>query len=138
MYAPSGPASSWICTRVKDSSSTPARHVTHRSLLLTLVAGFSLVILLLLAGAIVGLGNINTIKENAARLVAEQQATNSLLEDVHRQQASLSEVFSVLARDPDSVDYRGILAQLDAADQEIARVAAEGSQTPQRRLYDQL
>ncbi|MGA3042912.1 MAG: ATP-binding protein [Bryobacteraceae bacterium] len=123
---------------MKDYSSAPARRVTHRSLLRVLIAGFSLVIILLLAGAFIGIGNIHTIKENAARLVAEQQSTNGLLEEVHRQQASLSEVFSILARDPDSVDYGRILAQLNEADGSINRIVAEGAQTPQRRLYDQL
>jgi signal transduction histidine kinase len=123
---------------VKQHSPSPGRQVTHRALLRVLVGGFSLVILLLLAGAIIGLGNIHRIKENARRLVQEQQSTNGLLEEVHRQQASLSEVFSILARDPDSVDYRKILSQLDEANGYIERIAAEGAQTPQRRLYDQL
>jgi len=123
---------------VKEHSPAPARRITHRSLLRVLIAGFSLVILLLLAGAFIGIGNIHTIKENAARLVEEQQSTNRLLEEVHRQQASLSEVFSILARDPDSLDAAKILAQLDEADGNINRIAAEGARTPQRRLYDQL
>ncbi|HXM40269.1 MAG TPA: ATP-binding protein [Bryobacteraceae bacterium] len=123
---------------MKEHSSAPARRITHRSLLRVLTAGFSLVIVLLLAGAFIGIGNIHTIKENAARLVQEQQSTNRLLEEVHRQQASLSEVFSILARDPDSVDYGKILSQLNEADRNIDRIVAEGAQTPQRRLYDQL
>lgn len=123
---------------MKEHSPAPARRITHRSLLRVLIAGFSLVILLLLAGAFIGIGNIQSIKENAARLVQEQQATNRLLEEVHRQQASLSEVFSVLARDPDSVDYGKILSQLDEANQNIDRIVAEGAQTPQRNLYAQL
>jgi len=125
---------------VKEHSPTPApaRRITHRSLLRVLIAGFSLVIVLLLAGAFIGIGNIHTIKENAARLVQEQQSTNRLLEEVHRQQASLSEVFSILARDPDSVDEGKILSELDEADRNIDRIVAEGAQTPQRPLYDQL
>jgi signal transduction histidine kinase len=122
---------------VKEYSPTP-RRITQRSLLRVLIVGFSLVIALLLAGAFIGIGNILIIKENAARLVDEQQATNRLLEEVHRQQASLSEVFSILARDPDSVDYARIVSQLDEADRNIGRIAAEGAQTAQRRLYDQL
>ncbi len=123
---------------MKEHSPAPGRRVTHRSLLRVLIAGFSLVIAFLLAGAFIGIGNIQRIKESAARLVAEQQTTNRLLEEVHRQQASLSEVFSILARDPDSVDYSKILSQLDEAERNINRIAAEGAMTPQRRLYDQL
>jgi signal transduction histidine kinase len=123
---------------MNERSRSPGRHITHRSLLRVLIAGFSLVIVLLLAGAFIGLRNIYSIKDNAAQLVREQQVTNRLLEEVHRQQASLSEVFSVLARDPDSVDYGKILSQLDEANQNIDHIVAEGSQTPQHRLYEQL
>jgi len=123
---------------VKEYSPAPGRQITHSSLLRVLIVGFSLVIILLLAGAFIGLGNIQNLKASAARLVDEQQATNRLLEEVHRQRASLSEVFSILARDPDSVDAGQILSQLDAADQNIGHIAAEGAQTPQRGLYQQL
>ena len=123
---------------MKEHSPAADRRITHRSLLRVLIAGFSLVIVLQLAGAFIGIGNIHSIKESAARLVQEQQSTNRLLEEVHRQQASLSEVFSVLARDPDSVDYSRILSQLDEADRNIDRIVAEAAETPQRRLYDQL
>lgn len=123
---------------MKEPSHSDGRHITHRSLLRVLIAGFSLVIILLLAGAFIGIRNIQSIKDNAAHLIGEQQVTNRLLSEVHRQQESLSEVFSVLARDPDSVDYGKILAQLEEANQNIARIVAEGAQTPQRRLYSQL
>jgi signal transduction histidine kinase len=123
---------------MKEHSRAAGGPVTHRSLLRVLIGGFSLVIILLLTGAFIGIRNIHSIKDNAARLVREQQVTNRLLGEVHRQQASLSEVFSVLARDPDSIDSGKILSQLDEADQNIDRIVAEGSQTPQRRLYDQL
>jgi signal transduction histidine kinase len=123
---------------MKEFSRGAAGEITRGSLLRVLIAGFSLVIVLLLAGAFIGIRNIHSIKDNAARLVEEQQVTNRLLEEVHRQQASLSDVFSVLARDPDSVDYAKILAQLDEANQDIGRIVAEGAKTPQRGLYDQL
>lgn len=123
---------------MKEFSRAPAHPITQSSLIRVLIVGFSLVIVLLLTGAFIGIRNINSIKENAARLVQEQQATSRLLEEVHRQQASLSEVFSVLARDPDSVDYAKILSQLDEANRNIDRIVAEGAQTPQRHLYDQL
>jgi len=123
---------------VKEPSPAHGSIVTQRSLLRVLIAGFALVIFLLLAGAFIGIGNIHSIRENASQLVQEQQATNRLLEEVHRQQASFSEVFSILARDPDSVDYQSILAQLDEANRNIDRIVAEGAQTLQRRLYDQL
>ena len=73
---------------MKEGSRPPGGPITHRSLLRVLIAGFSLVIILLLTGAFIGIRNINSIKENAARLIQEQNVTNRLLGEVHRQQAS--------------------------------------------------
>ena len=81
------------------------RQITHRNILRVLVAGFSLVILLLLAAATVGVYNIQSLQRNAANLVREQSVTNHLIDELHRQQTSLSDVFSVMARDPDSLDF---------------------------------
>jgi multidrug resistance efflux pump len=61
-----------------------------------------------------------------------------LIGELHGQQTSLSEVFSVLARDPDSVDEGAILKQLDNADADTARIAAEGARTADRDLWARL
>jgi signal transduction histidine kinase len=114
------------------------RQITHQNIFRVLITGFSLVILLLLAAAIVGIRNIQSIRENAASLVREQSVTNRLIDELHSQQTSLSEVFSVLARDPDSVDYDRIMGQLDEADRDIDRISAEGAQTAESRLWGRL
>ena len=114
------------------------RQITHRNILRVLVAGFSLVILLMLAAATVGVYNIQSIQQNAANLVREQSVTNGLIDELHRQQTSLSDVFSVMARDPDSLDYIHILQQLDEADRDIDRISAEGAKTPERDLWTRL
>ncbi len=111
------------------------RQITDRNILRAQVGGFSLVILLLLAAATVGAYNIQSIQQNAANLVREQSVTNGLIDELHRQQTSLSDVFSVMARDPDSLDYIHILQQLDEADQDIDRISAEGAKTPERDLW---
>src|SRR4051812_40904317 len=115
-----------------------ARQITPQNIFRVLLAGFGLVIILLLAAAIVGLRSVHSIQENAANLVREQAVTNRLIDELHSQQTSLSEVFSVLARDPDSVDYDNIMAQLDEADRDIDRISAEGAQTPEARLWTRL
>jgi signal transduction histidine kinase len=112
--------------------------ITHQNVFRVLVAGFSLVILLLLAAAFVGVRNIQSIQQNAGAMVKEQDVTNRLIDELHSQQTSLYDVFSILARDPDSVDYDRITAQLDQADRDIDRIAAEGSQTPERPLWQRL
>lgn len=111
------------------------RPITHQNVFRVLVAGFALVILLLLGAAFVGVGNIRAIQQNAAELVREQSVTNGLIDELHAQQRTLSEVFSVLARDPDSVDYDKIMAQLDQADRDIERISAEGARTPEHLLW---
>ena len=85
-----------------------------------------------------GVRSVQSIQENAANLVREQAVTNRLIDELHSQQTSLSEVFSVLARDPDSVDYDHIMAQLDEADRDIDRISAEGAQTPRVALWARL
>ena len=71
-------------------------------------------------------------------LVREQSITNRLIDELHSQQTALSEVFSVLARDPDSVDYYKIMSQLDEADRDIARISDEGGRTAESRLWQRL
>src|SRR5919206_347025 len=66
----------------------------------------------------------------------EQSLTNRLIDELHSQQTSLAEVFSVLARDPDSVDYDRVMAQLDEADRDIARISEEGKQTADAALWE--
>lgn len=114
------------------------RQITHQNIYRILISGFTLVILLLLAAALVGLRNIKLIQENASRLVQEQAVTNHLIDELQQQQRTLSEVFSILARDPDSVDYDRIISQLDQADRDINRISAIGSATADQDLWKRL
>ncbi|MDR3699942.1 MAG: sensor histidine kinase, partial [Candidatus Sulfopaludibacter sp.] len=114
------------------------RRITHQNIFRVLLAGFGLVIALLLAAALVSVRSIDSIQQNAASLVREQSVTNRLIDELHKQQTSLSEVFSVLARDPDSVDYDRIMSQLAEADRDIDRISTEGAQTPERELWTRL
>ena len=72
------------------------RQITHQNIFRVLIAGFALVFLLLVAAALVGIRNIQSIQQNAANLLREQAVTNRLIDELHDQQATLSEVFSVL------------------------------------------
>ena len=112
--------------------------VTHGNIFRVLIAGFALVTGLLVAATLVGVQNIRLVQRSATSLVREQSVTNHLIDELHRQQTSLSEVFSVLSRDPESVDYIAILNQLDEADRDIDRISAEGAATPERALWARL
>jgi signal transduction histidine kinase len=112
--------------------------VTHRNIFRVLIAGFALVTGLLVAATLFGVQNIRVMQQSATSLVREQAVTNHLIDELHSQQTSLSEVFSVLARDPESVDYIAILNQLDEADRDIDRISSEGAKTPERALWTRL
>ena len=114
------------------------RRITHQNIFRVLTVGFALVIPLLLAAAAVGIRNIQSIQANAASLVRDQGLTNRLIGELHSQQTNLTDVFSVLARDPDSVDYDGIMEQLKQADKDIERISAEGARTPEQPLWNRL
>src|SRR5450631_1697640 len=123
--------------RDTDNAMQP-RQITHQNIFRVLMAGFTLVIVLLVAAAIVGVRSIQSIQENANNLVREQSLSNRLIDELHSQQTTLSEVFSVLARDPDSVDYYKIWNQLDEADRDIARISEEGARTAEHGLWQRL
>jgi len=114
------------------------RQITHQNIFRVMTVGFAVVILLLLAAAAVGIRNIRSIQENAAGLVRDQEVTNRLIGELHSQQTALAEVFSVLARDPDSIDYDAIMQQLDQADKDIDRICTEGARTPEQQLWQRL
>ncbi len=101
-------------------------------------AGFGLVIVLLAAAAVVGIRNIEDIQDTARDLLREQSVSRGLIEELQSQQTSLSEVFGILARDPDSLDYTQIMTQLDQADRDIDRIAGEGEKTAEQALWSRL
>ena len=101
------------------------QQVTSRNILRVLLGGFGLVMLLLLAAAFVGITNIRSIQRNAATLVEEQQETADLVDEIRSEQQALSAVFYHLTRDPQLVDRAKILAELDAADHDVADIVAQ-------------
>src|SRR6516225_8776026 len=114
------------------------QQITRQNIFRVLIAGFALVILLLVGAAIVGLRNIQSIQSEAGNLLKEQSLTNRLIDELHSQQTSLRDVFSILARDPESVDSAHILRQIEDADRDIARISSEGASTPENALWQRL
>src|SRR5215831_9306073 len=114
------------------------KQITRQGIFRVLIAGFALVIALLAGAAIFGIRNIEYIRQTSQNLLREQAVSGGLIDELRSQQTSLSEVFSVLARDPDQVDYEKIMAQLDEADRDIDRIATEGEKTPEEDLWVRL
>jgi signal transduction histidine kinase len=115
-----------------------SKQITRQGIFRVMIAGFALVILFLVAAAIVGVRGIRDIQSTARDLLREQSLSRRLIDELQSQQTSLSEVFGILARDPDSINYSQILGQLDEADRDIDRIANEGAQTGARALWERL
>ena len=106
------------------------QQITRQNILRVLILGFALVTVLLLAAGFIGVKNLHAIKENAASLVEEQFVTTRLIDEVQREQGTLSAVFYHMEQGSDSVDRAGILSQLNEADKNIDRIV---SSIPGRR-----
>ena len=115
----------------------PAGEITQTRILRVLLAGFALVIILLAAAAFVGVRGTRSLRASAQDLMRRESVTNRLIEELQQQQASLTGIFTLMARDPDTVDLE-ILEQLDTTQHHLERIIAEGEQTPQRAVWRQL
>src|SRR6185436_42781 len=89
-----------------------------------LAVGFLLVILLLLADAFFGFHSIRSIETTASEMAADQFTQMALVDEVQREQGSLSAIFYRLDGDPDSLDRASIVAQIETTGQDIARIVA--------------
>ncbi len=112
--------------------------VTHRTVFRVLLAGFLLVILLLVAAGFIVVQNIRSIKESAARLAGQELMATRLLEDVQREQAALSAIFHKLSRGPELVDREKVLAELDEADDRLEEIGASVIGTPEEPLWNEV
>jgi signal transduction histidine kinase len=112
------------------------RPITSRSIVRVLVVGFALVILLLVAAAFVGVENARSIQQNAANLVAQQLVTTRLIDEIQREEGSLTAVFNTLAQAPQSINREGVLAQLSESDDHIRKVVHAAS--PEDPLWQNL
>src|SRR6476469_7237504 len=95
-------------------------------LLPVLTGGFTLLILLLIASAYVGIEAMRSTESGAARLVEEQRATLRLIDDIQREEDSLRAVFYALASRRASSNNSAVLARLEALESAIRRTIEAG------------
>jgi signal transduction histidine kinase len=112
--------------------------VTYRKIQRVLVAGFSAVLVLLLAAGVIGLKSAQLIKENSAEIVQNGLVTTRLIDELQREQDTLNAAFNKLARGPEISERERLLAQLDEADQAVERIVTEAAGTPQAAVWRQL
>ncbi len=120
------------------TGSVIAPEVTDRKILRVLLAGFALVILLLVAASFVAIVNIKSIRRSAGALVSEQVVTTRLIDEIQREQGALSAVFHLLSEGSESLDRDRILERLDAAGASIHRVVTTAAEGPEEPLWREL
>jgi signal transduction histidine kinase len=114
------------------------QQITQTTIFRVLIAGFMLVILLLLVAGFITVHKIQSIKQNVADLVEEGLVATRLIDDIQREQAALSAVFYKLSRDPEYVDREKILSELDDTDKRIEQIGDSVTGTPEEALWDEL
>ena len=107
-------------------------------LLRVLVAGFTLLIVLLVASVYVGIDAMRSAEAGAARLVEEQRATLRLIDDIQRDEDSLSAVFYALASAPNRTNRKALMEILDAREHTIRRTIHTGRDTGDPQLWNKL
>jgi signal transduction histidine kinase len=109
-----------------------------RTLLRVLVIGFSVVIALLAAAAVIGVNNARSIAASASELVSDQLALVGLMDEVQREQDILNAAFYRLSRTPEAVDRARVMADLDQTDSEIDKMVARGRGKPDEAAWESL
>ena len=109
-----------------------------RALLRVLVIGFALVITMLVAAAIIGVDDANSIRDSARSLMSNQLVITRLQDEVDREQQVLNAAFYQLSRAPDQVDRDRILADLDQTDREIHRMVLDARGGPDEDTWNAL
>jgi len=112
--------------------------ITETTIFRVLLAGFLLVMLLLVGVGVVSVLYIRSIQKGAAELVEEEQVTASLIDDIQRGQAALNAVFFKLSRDPEYIDREKILSELAASDKRLVEIGDWLADTPEEPLWKEL
>ncbi|HEY1755780.1 MAG TPA: sensor histidine kinase [Bryobacteraceae bacterium] len=106
-----------------------------RTLVRVLAIGFTAVILLLAAAAIIGANNARSIAQSASDLVASQLVATRLLHEVELEQRALEQSFYRLSRSPETVDRSHVLADLDQTDREIEQLVDKAGASPDHQIW---
>ncbi|MFB3778129.1 MAG: ATP-binding protein [Bryobacteraceae bacterium] len=103
----------------------PKRHIEGKRARRLLATGFLLIILLLVADGIVGFYGMKSIRTAAAEMAEDQLLQMALIDEIQREQGSLSAVFYRLAGDPESVDRDRLLLQIGQSEGNLRKIASD-------------
>lgn len=111
-------------------------HETGRHLLWVLSAGFALLVLLLLASGSVAIESMRSIEADAERLVAEEQATIRLINEVQGEEGNLSSVFYELAAGREDSEKAALLRRLDSLESALRQTTNTGMASRDSGLWN--
>jgi signal transduction histidine kinase len=100
------------------------------TLLRVLVIGFTAVIALMAAAAMIGVNNARSAAASADSIVSDQFVVEQVLDEVDREQSVLNSALYRLSHTPNDIDRTGMLADLEQTDREIARIVTTGANGP--------
>jgi len=107
-------------------------------LLLVLIAGFSLLVFLLIASGYVAIDSMRAIESDNDRLVAEQQATIRLIDEVQGEEGNMSSVFYSLAAGRENTHPQELLQRLDNLEAALQRTTSGGLASPDAALWNKV
>lgn len=99
--------------------------ITRAVVLRTLVVGFALVILLLIAAGLYALHKIHSIQRNVNALEELQTETDRLIDELEDEQATLNAVFYRMSGVSETNERGDTLKQLERTDEWIKRITVE-------------
>ena len=100
-----------------------------------LVAGFTVVFLLLAAAGWAALRDSREIRRGTGLMVAEQMRISRLLYEVQMEEDAIAELVHRVAHPPEPDDRAGLIGQLAEAEVTVARLTEESETTPQAGLW---
>jgi signal transduction histidine kinase len=106
-------------------------------LLLVLIAGFSLLVLLLIASGYVAIDSMRAIESDTDRVIAEQQATVRLIDEVQSEEGNLSNVFYSLASGHER-SRQELLQRLDNLEAALRRTTKGGEASGDSALWNKV
>jgi signal transduction histidine kinase len=113
------------------------RDSAGRHILPVLVAGFSLLLVVLLVSGWVAVDSMRFVESDASRFVTEQQATARLIDEVQNDEGDLSAVFYSVATRQAS-DHAELLKRIDALESAIHKAIETGSANGAPALWDKV
>ena len=115
-----------------------SRRVTERTIFRILIAGFTLVLLLLMLASAIGVKNTRSIQAGASRLVNEQTVTSRLINEIQVEQATLNAIVYQLSSGAQPVNSASVVTQLEETNEALSRIVTTAGGTPEGSMWREI